>query len=192
MRDTEKALDIVDRATALRKAVRDVNERFGESIAQQLDDETAAAFRERIRVASYPNVYRTTPGLRAFEAARQLDGLPEETLLAILELEGQYRTELAGTNEEIRRTIDRHQPDQTRNAIAHMGEAMDGEGVDFGFGQDEDDPIEKAYDARRALERRYVKILKGMLTPEQAAALPEVKAKRSQPFMIRRSSNEAK
>ena len=39
-------------------------------------------------------------------------------------------------------------------------------------------------------EKRYVKILKGMLTPEQAAVLPKLPGK-PRPFFIQHSSGEA-
>ena len=55
----------------------------------------------RVDAASYPRVYRTTPGTRIFEAARQLEGLDEDTLMTILELEGPYRSQLEAVNAEI-------------------------------------------------------------------------------------------
>ncbi len=81
---------------------------------------------------SYPRVYKKTHALKSFEAARQLEGLDEETLLSILELEQLYRSELDATNTRIRRAIDRHQPGEARRSIEQIGVAMLGQSMDLG------------------------------------------------------------
>jgi hypothetical protein len=186
--DTDKALSIIDRGAQRRVAVRSVNQQFTESFASVLDDETAEAFRERVREVSYPRVYRRNVGLRAFEKARQLPDLPEETLLRILDLESPYRAELEVLNERLRRVIDEHQPDETRRPLEQAAEAMRGEGGMMSFGPS-DDPIRAAFAQRRTLDERYMKLLYELLDEEQVASLPKLPSEQKRgPIMIRRSS----
>jgi hypothetical protein len=181
--EPDKALSYVDRATQLRLAVRDLNRNFAASIAEELDALTAQTFKDEYLRVSYPRVYRETPGLKVFAAARRLDGVGEDALLGILELESAYRAELEAVNAAIRQAIDTHQPDETRRAIAHMADIIDGAAVEFG-GDDDKDPVKTAFDRRNAIEDRYVSTLHDMLEPEQVAALPAMPSREPQTFFF--------
>ncbi|MHC4415757.1 MAG: hypothetical protein ACYS0G_10770 [Planctomycetota bacterium] len=184
---SDKALSIVDRATALRVAVRGTNQQFTEAIAQRLSNATARPFRRKVLEASYPRVYRRTSGQQAFEAVRRLDGLDEGVMPAVVELEAAYTAELGAVNERIRRTIEKHQPRETRRSIERMQSMLAGPEASF---DEDDDPIRTAFRKRRKLDERYMKQLYGMLTPDQVSALPKLPSqRRREPIVIHRSSS---
>ena len=92
--DFKKALSIVDSATRRRVAVRDVNDRYVETIAGKLPEEPAAEFRSDALRRSYPRVYRRTTAQKSFKKARALPDLTEETLAGIAAIEEMYEVEI--------------------------------------------------------------------------------------------------
>ena len=180
----DRALSIVDRAARLRVAVRNANGQFTQRITARLSDEAARSFRDRVRRASYPRVYRPTPAQRAFEAVDGLDGLDPEAWLNIVDLETAYRSELDNLNEQIRRVIDKHQPREPRRSIERLVSMTDRAEMFFDA---DDDPIREAFGKRAKLDESYVKRLHDLLTPEQVAKLPKLPSReRRQPMVIRR------
>ena len=190
-RDFDKALSIVDSATRRRVAVRSVNDRSVDAIAEKLPADHAAKFRSDALRRSYPRVYKRTDGQKSFKQARALPGLDEETLAGIAAIEEAYEAELAVLNERIRTTIRRYQPKETRQAIEHIAEMMSGEGdgaIRLG-GHDDTDPIHTAFKTRRNLDERYMKQLHATLTPDQVAQLPKLPSERpNRPFLMQRST----
>ncbi|MCP3903790.1 MAG: hypothetical protein GY715_09160 [Planctomycetes bacterium] len=183
--DTTKALSIVDHGTRLRVAVRDANHWFGEAIAERLPEPDAGAFRAEVNQLAHPRVFRPTRGQKAFDATRRMsDELDPATRQAIDELESAYHEELALANERLVATIRKNQPGETRHAIEMMASAKAGEPMMIGH--DENDPIRQAYGKRREMDARYVKLLRGMLTSEQAERLPKPPKRRNTPFIIER------
>ena len=190
-RDFLKALSIVDSATRRRVAVRSVNERSVDAIAEKLPAEPAAKFRDDAMRRSYPRVYRRTVGQKSFTKARALPGLDAEALAGIGAIEDAYEAQLALVNERIRTTIHRYQPKETRQAIERIAAMMSGE--DDGLmrlgGHDEDDPIRAAFKKRTNLDTRYMKQLHAVLTAEQVAELPRLPSERQRmPFIMQRST----
>ncbi|MHC4652265.1 MAG: hypothetical protein ACYTES_15595 [Planctomycetota bacterium] len=90
----EVGIDVAQRQVALRMGVRDVNETYTLTIAAALPEDVGPSFLEKIRLATYPRVYRLVPAQRSFEAAKELEGLSEETLQAIIALERDFLNEL--------------------------------------------------------------------------------------------------
>ena len=192
-RDFDKALSIVDSATRRRVAVRSVNDRSVDAIAEKLPAERAVEFRSNAMRRSYPRVYRRTVGQKSFKKARALPGLDQETLSGIAAIEDAYEAELAALNERIRATIHRHQPKETRRAIERIAAMMSGEGgpmhLMYPGGHDEDDPVRAAFKKRKGLDERYMKQLHAVLSPEQVAQLPTLPSERSgMPFIMQRST----
>ena len=147
-------------------------------------EQAARSFRDRVRRASYPRVYRPTPAQRAFEAVDGLDGLDPEAWLNIVDLETAYRSELDNLNEQIRRVIDKHQPREPRRSIERLVSMTDRAEMFFDA---DDDPIREAFGKRAKLEESYVKRLHDLLTPEQVAKLPTLPSReRRHPMVIRR------
>jgi hypothetical protein len=189
--EIDKALSIIDRATELRMAVRNINQQYANAIAEELSDDSGTAFRERVQRVSYPRVYRRNRGLRAFERARALEGLEEDTLLSILDLETAYRRELEATNRQIRQTIDRHEPDEPRHAVESLKEQLAGGAPQMHFVGDASNPIRQAFSKRSDLDERYMEQLYALLSPEQVAELPKRPSQtRRKPLIIRRTTSE--
>jgi len=189
-RDFDKALSIVDSATRRRIAVRGVNSRHVDAIAEKLPADRAAEFRRDAMRRSYPRVYRRTVGQKSFTKAQALAGLDQDTLSAIAAIAADYELQLAALNERIRETIYRHQPRETRKAIEHIEAMMSGEGGGMMMGgHDENDPVHAAFKKRTNLDERYMKQLHSTLTPEQVAQLPKLPSeRRNSPFIIQRST----
>ncbi len=180
----DKALSVVDRGTAFRVAVRTVNEQFTDTIAGRLSAPNDARLPQMVRRASYPRVYRQTRAQRAFDAARALGGLDEETLTGIDELQEAYAEGLEMINERLRRTIHKHQPLQPRRPIEHTKEMMSGNAAVF---NPDDDPIRSAFRKRSEFDERFMKQLYAMFTLEQAATLPKLPSQtRREPIIVRR------
>lgn len=185
--DTEKALSMVDRATALRIAVRSTNERFADVIALKLPEPRATEFKEAALKASYPTVYRPTYGQRLFAAAAKIEGVDASVQTSLGELEDAYLAELSSVNGQLRQILAKHEPNEPRRGIEQMQKVLARE-VEPGamLGDAEEDPIRKGFDRRRELDDRYTKQVRSMLTPEQAAQLPKPRSRRpSEPVIIR-------
>ncbi len=167
--DKDKALTIVDKAATLRVAVRDVNERFTDSLAARLSTPEAEVLQRKALEVSYPRVYRPTRAQKAFKAARELPGLDPDVLAGIAAIAAAYETDLDMANERLRRTIRKHQPTEPRHMVEQMASMADA-GGHIVLDQP-DDPIRDAFKARRDLDERYLKQLDGFLTEEQRAAM---------------------
>lgn len=184
--DPDKALSVVDRGTAFRVAVRAVNEQFTDTIAARLRAPNDVRLPQMVRRASYPRVYRRTRAHKAFDAARALGGLDEETRTGIDELQEAYAEGLEEINERLRRTIHKHQPLKARRPFEHTKEIMSGRAAVFNPGAD---PIRSAFRKRSEYDERFMKELYAMFTLEQVATLPKLPSQtRRQPIIVRRST----
>lgn len=187
--DSKTALKAVDRATKLRLGVRRVNETYAGSIAAQLGGDAGEAFEQAYLKRSYPRVYgRQTTAQRAFERAANLEGLVSEVQSAIASLSESYELELAPLKEQLRQSIHKHEPNESRRGIEQIAEVMSGEGDgQFRFNASGDEnPIRKAFKKRTALDERYMKQLYAMLGEEQVKKLPKLPSERGGPIRIRR------
>jgi hypothetical protein len=182
----ERAALIADRAAKLRVAVRQTNHEASEEIAGVLEDERAAEFRRLIAEHAFPRIYRPTRGLKAFDAVQRLDDVDEQTMATIGEWRSAYLGELEQTNERIRATVERHQPDESRKSLEHLATIFEPGGVMPG---DDDDPIREAFDRRKTLDEKYLAMLRQVLPPETVASVKALAPKRPrEPMIIRRVS----
>ena len=192
--DFDRALAAIDRAIAARVAVRSVNERYIDAMAEALPGETADAFRNATLKMSYPQIYRATFADRIFEAAYKLEGLDQNTTSRLREIEEAYRVERAEHDVRIRKTIDKHQPQEPRRPFEHMKQMQEQGGHEEGRPMmhiNQDDPVREALGKRRELDDRYAKMVAAVLSPEQAAQLPKPPVLRTgQPMIIRRTTGE--
>jgi hypothetical protein len=182
------AISAADKASRLRVAVRGVNEQFAETIAGRVGPGTGEAFRDRVRLESFPRVYRTTRGQKTFRAAGRIEGLDDEVRSALEGLEAAYTAELESANERLREAIRRHQPREARQMIENIRSMMeDGEPMSIG---DEDDPVRVEMRRRSQLDERYMKQVHALLTPEQVQRLPQLPSQiKHEPIIIQRSSS---
>jgi hypothetical protein len=163
----ELGIEVAARQVALRKEVRDVNERYTLTIAAALPENTSATFLDKVREATYPRVYRLVPAQRAFKAAKELDELSAETLEAIMALEVDFLTELEGYNEHLVQIIRDYEPLKIKNKVEQAAGRLSGQ-----VPQTLQDPTREEFAKRREISTRYMDLLKSLLTPEQFASLP--------------------
>ena len=165
--DPDKREDLAkrmeDRKAASEK-VRDVNTRFSKQVEALLPEGPKAQFEKAFREASFPDVYRTTQGGRALEAAVGFADLSDEQKTAITDLRASYTTKLG----EIRPRQEQATLDTEKNfSIQGMM------GGDRGRGGDQQDAGRAVRQERRGIDDRALEDLKAILTPEQAERLPE-------------------
>ncbi len=188
--ETDKALSIIDRAASLRVAIRSINEQFTDVISEKLPADKAGAFRNLVLQTSYPSVYRTTNAQKTFAAARKIEGLDSQTLAGLAELEKAYSAELNEVNTQIRNALAKQEPLEPRASIEQLNALKAGdhpmEPMMMGDSNSAN-PVREAFGKRRDLDDRYIKTVRGMLSPDQVAQLPKVPAKGTagQPIIIK-------
>ncbi|MHC4415347.1 MAG: hypothetical protein ACYS0G_08695 [Planctomycetota bacterium] len=165
--DPQVGITVAEREVELRKAVRDVNEHYAAAIADALPEEVQERFRKQVGQRAHPRVYRLTQTQRIFSAAKELDGLAEESLTAIEQLEQQYLAELEAFNQQLLQLTREHEPRALRHKVEMAAARMAGRRPDR-----LPDPLRDQFSKRREMGDRYVQQLRALLTPEQFAALP--------------------
>ena len=183
-RKPDAALTIVDRVSALRVAVRGVNQQHMTRIAAALGPELGETFRVTALKACYPNIYVTTRGRKMFAEVRKMSDLDEQTRRSILELETAYEAELANVNEQIRATTDREKPLEGREHIEALKNSMEGQP----WGNGRQNPIRGMILKRAALDDRYLELVSQLLGEERAVTLPKPRKNR-EPIQIESGSN---
>ena len=183
--DFDKSLELIDRESDLRLAVRDVNDEFIEAIASGLQESQATSFRQAAREKAYRSVYRKTRDQRLFEQAKEIDGLDPDVLDAVTNLETAYLQELALANDQLVEATHEYQPGQKKRMIEMMQQVRYGSMQFKGLPTS---PIQDGHRQRRLLGRRYTEQLKSILTPEQFESLPAAKPQ-FQTFTIQRSES---
>lgn len=180
--NTQESTRIVDQQISMRKAVRDINERFRTEITQALPAEDGAKFNLAALKAGFQRTYNTTATQKMFEEAGKLEGLSAETLAAITDLASQYERELMAVNDRIVSATKKQEVDRTKEDMERGLSMMNGTGSwsnmmgrgRFGGGdQGQPDPVRDAFDDRAKLAESYQSRLKALLTPEQFEALPK-------------------
>jgi len=143
----------------------DVNKRFARQIEGMLDAEAQGEFKEKVKLASFPMVYRKSYAMRLFETAEKIPNMAQANLDAIKDLKGQYERESAPLN------------DAWAAAVAEA-ELADETGMKLfagQFGQGLPEDVKKAKEAREALDKRMMDSVKSLLTEEQQKLLPDQK-----------------
>lgn len=165
--NTNIGVVLADRQVQLHRVVRDVNQRYVQSIAAALPEEQRAAFLDKVYMQTFTRVYRLTLAQRVFKSAMELEDLAEELLTAIGQLESRYLTELTAFNEKLVEMIKDQEPqDMLYKARVQQGK-LTGQSVDRPANE-----VAAEFAQRRQLGQRYIDLLKAMLTDEQIALLP--------------------
>jgi hypothetical protein len=180
--DSKEATRVMERQIELRTAVRNVNDQYRQSIVNALGEtESAKKFEKAALENGYDRVYRASTAERAFAKALEFTDLDEGVRTSIVELQGQFLSEMGMKNREILAVVQKNEPtqqsaDATRfvNMMASMinGDMgfMNGQGGPFG--DRGPDLVREALDTRREIDDKYIERLKALLTPEQFAELP--------------------
>ena len=158
---------LAGREIQLHKSVRDVNERYVQSVAAALPQEHRPSFLEKVHMRSFTRVYRTTLAQRTIRAAKELDDLAEDILIAIEELEMRYLIELGVFNERIVGLIKEKEPQQILHKAKAQQAKITGQSIER-----PEDHVKTEFAKRRAMGQRFIDQLKAILSPEQIALLP--------------------
>lgn len=181
--DFDKTVELMERESELRLAVRDVNDEFIQTIASGLDASQATSFRQAARERSYRAAYRKTREQRLFEQAKAIEELDPDVLGAITNLETTYLEELAVAIDRLVAAIHDFEPTQKKRMIELMQKVRSGS---FDFQDRPSNPIMDGHRQRRQLGRRYAKQLQSLLTPQQYDNLPGAKQQEFRSFTIQR------
>jgi hypothetical protein len=175
--DVEAAVAIVTRESELRVGVRNVNERFVEAFADAMGakgaTDSANEFRGAYQQRAYERIFGPTRTQRAFDAARELEGLPEDALLAILSVEESYRAQMGELNQKLVQLTRTQEPVEAEQRLRRRAARQ--QGAEF---QRPEDPLRDLFRERGRLNRQYREQLEGYLTPEQIAKLPSADPER--------------
>lgn len=166
-RDMDAGLKMFDEEYRQRTSVRNVNETYVELIKTALGGERGDAFEQRYLERGYQRIFAPTRTQRIFNAALELPDLAPEFGDAVAELQAAYLAELAAANEQLVRTVRRHEADRMRHNIERMASRFLG-----GDAPDRDDPIGEAFEQRNELDERYIESLRSALPEEAFEALP--------------------
>lgn len=139
--------------------VRDINRRYASQIKALLGPEAAAKFDEEFKRESFPQVYRQRWGLNSIAAAEKMEDLNETQRASLSSLKEGYQRDLAALQEKATKAIE--EQDEKATLQGMMSRFMD-------------DPVMRDLRTQgEALDTKTVDALKALLTPEQAAKLPE-------------------
>ena len=174
-RDAKRALSLYDGEMVRRVAVRDVNEQYASSVAEELSEDVGDTFVRSYRERAYGRVYRKTTVQRAFEAVAKFDDLDSEIAEAVAGLLEVYEVELGVRNEQLMNLIKSEEPKQRRRFLERMASGN--------FGRDQQtrrrqDRTREQFQARREFDQRYHEQLAAMLTPAQVERLPKIQEQR--------------
>ena len=159
--DSSRSPDHIEALIKARINVRDINDRYIDVIGSSLSSKDGKDFRARALERGYPRIYRRTPAQRILRQAAENDSYDPEIHALIMQLEYAYLGELEILNYELLRLTRNHDPKRERNR-ALAGQARRGGGTP----QKLEDPTRSLYKKREALGRRYIEMLRDLLSPE--------------------------
>lgn len=149
--------------------VRDVNRKYAKQIEATLTGINAAdgeRFAVEFRKASFPDVYRERYTDRAIAAAAAMEGLDKAQQEGIAALKAQYLRDRAPLEQAAEKAAE--------DAEANFSLAgMAGGGMNVMRMMGGDEATQAARKARRELDSATLDKLKAILTPDQAAKLPD-------------------
>jgi hypothetical protein len=176
----EDRLDLMDRVADARAAVRNANLAAAGALEPLLATDERAEFRESVLREAYPHVYGAGSTQRSLEAAVAFGDLDDETRTAITTLAADYNAQLAALNDRIAAEIRKEEPRQHRKMMASLNKIREiemqreaGGEIDFSALEFDEDQSLKLIQERRSLNKRTLDQLRGMLTEEQIAQLPQ-------------------
>ena len=164
--DSQSSLDIMKTQADLAVDVRDINNSAVSDIVLMLSDDAGNDFDAVAKERGYSRIYRLTRAQRAFKAAMELEGLEDDILQAIIDLNTAFELELEYANEQIYAATLRWEAQEQVERINRWSSRMRG-----GNEERPESPIQKAEEDKRNVEDSYISQLRMLLTPEQIEAL---------------------
>ena len=165
--DMEKLKDPQATLRASSLKILELNKRYARLIEGQLPIEKQPEFKEKVKLSSYPQVYRKPYVMRAFEAVDTMTGLDPTALEAIKNVRDQYVRESGPANDAWAAAITEEE----------MKEEDGFQAMARQFGKQLPEAIKNAKEARDALDKKTLDGLKALLTEEQQKKLPDPKSR---------------
>jgi Spy/CpxP family protein refolding chaperone len=138
--------------------VRDINRRYASQVEAALPADVASKFRDEVNRESYPAVYRQRYANTALAAAEAFADLTDAQRQSIQSLREGYQRDLAQLQDKGKKAQDEQEANfSLQNMMAFRG----------------NDAMRELRTQGEALDTRTLDTLKNILTPEQAAKLPE-------------------
>ena len=152
----------VDARIRARIEVRDLNDRYIEIISSGLIGEDNENFQLRALKRGYPRIYRRTPAQRILRQAAENENYSEEIREQIIQLEASYLQELQTVNDELLHLTRKHEPEARRRRLLAGQVRRDG-----GTPTKLEDPTRDVYKKREELGKRYIAMLRDILSPDE-------------------------
>ncbi|NBX36037.1 MAG: hypothetical protein EBR10_02270 [Planctomycetes bacterium] len=175
--NADAARAMAERQIALRKSVRDVNDRFITQIADSMSPDEGAKFKKAALLAAYRRVFRQTRTSEAFEKAMQMTDLSPEQQIAVAALQAEYEGRLTAMNEKIVTTTRKDEPvqrlEESGRMIGVMAGTMPPTMMMGRFMGATSDPVGDLMDERGTMGTKYLEQLRGLLTATQQEQLPK-------------------
>ena len=160
--NAQRSPDLVDTLIRARVEVRDLNDRYIELISGNLVGNDSEDFRSRALKRGYTRIYRRTPAQRLLGQAAENENYTENIRIQIIQLEMSYLQELAVLNFSILGKTRQYEPAMHRHRELAGQVRRDG-----GTPQKLEDPTRELYKQREELGKRYIEMLRALLSPEQ-------------------------
>lgn len=153
-------------AKELREAgvkIVDLNKRYAAQIRPLLPEPAQAEFEYKVKLASFPIVYRRSHAARVLEVAQKIEGLDAGQLESLRTLQAQYERDVAPVNDRWAAAIYENQ----------VNPADDNPFAQFMPNRRLPEDIKDAKEARDDIDERTIDSVKALLTEEQRKLLPK-------------------
>jgi hypothetical protein len=174
--DADGARKLSERILGLRERVREVNDRFRDTICSQLGEADAGRVRQAALAASYERVYGQDRVGKAFEAALAIEGLDPSVKESIAGLLTQYGLEAAPLNDRIANAIRKEEPARQTEDMVRVVGFMSGDvplSQMFRPRGNEQDESAGLFEKRADMNDRYLERLQALLSAEQWESIPK-------------------
>lgn len=158
----KKAEDLIKEGREAATAVRDINRKYAKQVETTLGGAEGEKFAEEFRKSSFPQIYNERYIDRAIKAATEMKDLQAGQLEGIKALQDQYKRSAKPIDETGEKLV------EEREASFSLSNLQN-----FRGGGQNDDKAQEQRRQRRELEDDTLTKLKAILTPEQAAKLPD-------------------
>jgi hypothetical protein len=163
--DETKMKELYGEMNKLSQKIVDVNRTYAKQIQGVLPPERQGEFDLKVKLATYPRVYKKTYTTRVLEAAEALADLDAGQREGIKGIRESFERESATINEKWAAALAEKEAKDQDNPMMFM------------WGGEEDPKIVEARKQRKDLEKKTVDSIKAILTEEQRKKLPEKKWK---------------
>ncbi len=150
--------------------IRDLNRRHARTLATILPEVARPRFERAVLERSFPRVYRTPHAARVLDAALGLDDLTGDQESQLTLVRESYERDLARANERWASEIEKADDE---GAGGGMFSGAGGRMMMLSLEGDDESPVAEARKARRELDKRAEDKVRGILSEQQIARLPE-------------------